>query len=380
MNKIKVSFFIPKLELGGAEKIVVRILQALDKNKFQVKLLLLKLKGPLIEELPQEVLVKELKTSKITFALFELIKYFRQEKPDIFVSFLSHLNAISILGKIFSRVKTKVIISERTTFSHTPEITKNIKNKLFFIFLLKPLARIIYPLADAIVCVSKGVAEDLACFLPISTKGKIRVIYNPIVDEKLYDLANEPVEHPWFLNKEIPVILAVGRLSKAKDYPTLLKAFALVRKNKKIRLVIIGDGEERKNLENLINKLNLSQDVLLLGFEKNPYKYMKRAFLFVLSSKVEGFPNVIVEAMACGIPVISTDCPSGPNEIIKNGENGILIPVGDEKALAEAIIKILDDPFLKDKFSREGKKRAEEFTVKKGVNEYEQLFQEILRK
>lgn len=377
--KIKITFFLPNLEGGGAERSVVRLLRCLNKENLQVTLLLGKIKGPLIEDIPKEVLVKELNVSHIKYAFFKLIKYFRQERPNIFVSFLSHVNVISGLAKIFSRTKTKLIISERTTFSHTPEITKDTKNRLLAFFFLKPLVKFTYPLTDAIVCVSKGVAEDISRFLPSSKINKVRVIYNPIVSDELYNLADQPVEYFWFSNQKIPIILAVGRLTKAKDYPTLLRAFALICKQKKAHLVILGEGEERKNLENLVHKLNLSESVALLGFQKNPYKFMKRVSVFVLSSKREGFPNVLVEAMTCGVPVVSTNCQSGPNEIIKDGENGILVPIGDEKALAKAILKVLNSHSLRQKFSAEGKKRAQDFTVEKSVKEYEKLFQEVLK-
>jgi len=379
MKKIKITFFLPALEAGGAERTMIRLLCGLNKEVFQPTLLLGKIRGPLIKEISEEVLVKELNFSHIRYALFKLIRYFQKEKPEIFVSFLSHLNVFSVLAKIFSRIKTKLIISERTTFSHLPEITKTAKNKLLASIFLKPLVRLTYPLADAIVCVSKGVAEDISQYLPSSKRNKIKVIYNPVVSDELYTLANQPVDHPWFLDKETPVILAVGRLTKAKDYPTLLKAFSLISKKKNVYLIIIGEGEERKNLEELIDKLDISENIALLGFEENPYKYMKKASVFVLSSSREGFPNVLVEAMTCGLPVVSTDCSSGPNEIIENGKNGILVPVGDEKALAEAILKILTNPSLTQKFSLEGKKTAQNFTLEKSVKEYEKLFQEVLK-
>lgn len=377
MGKTKIAFFLPNLGGGGTERSIVKLLDGLNKENFQTSLLLGKAKGPFLKEVPKRILVKELNSSGVSFLLFKLIKYLQQERPDIFVSFLSHVNAISVLAKIFSKTKTKLIISERTTFSHTPEITKTTKNKLLAFFFLKPLVRFTYPLADAIVCVSKGVAEDLSRFL--GTKKKIKVIYNPIVSNKLYILTDQPVEHPLFLNQKVPIILAVGRLTKAKDYPTLLRAFALICKKKKTHLVILGEGEERKNLENLVNKLNLLENIAFLGFQKNPYKYMGKASIFVLSSKREGFPNVLVEAMACGIPVVSTDCQSGPNEIIKNGENGILVPVSDEKSLAEAILQVLNNYPLQKKISAEGKKRAQDFTTEKSVKEYEKLFQEVLK-
>ena len=199
------------------------------------------------------------------------------------------------------------------------------------------------------------------------------------MSNELYVLANQPIEHPWFLNKKIPIILAVGRLTKAKDYPTLLRAFALISKKKKVRLVILGEGEERKSLKNLVRGLDISENIAFLGFQKNPYKYMQKANIFVLSSKREGFPNVLVEAMACGVSVVSTDCQSGPNEIIKNGENGVLVPVGDEKTLAETETTSRGACVQREKFWIEGKRKAQDFTAEKSIKEYEKLFEEVLR-
>jgi len=379
MNKIKIAFYIPNLEIGGTERAMTRLLQGLNKEIFQVSLLLTEEKGPFLKEIPQDISIYNFNTPYVRNTFFKLIKYLQKEKPQILVSFLIHVNIISILAKILSKTNTKIIISERTTFSHLPEIAKTVKDKLLASIFLKPLVKLTYPLADAIVCVSKGVAEDLSQFLSRSKRNKIKVIYNPVVNKELYALANQPIDHPWFLNKEIPVILAVGRLTKAKDYPALLKTFSLISQKQKVHLVILGEGEERKNLEELIDKLNISENINLPGFEENPYKYMKKAEVFVLCSKLEGFPNVLVEAMTLGTPVISTNCQSGPNEIIENGKNGILVPVGNEKVLAKAILKILDNPSLAQKFSLEGKKTAQNFTLEKSVKEYEKLFQEVLK-
>jgi len=378
-NKIKIAFYIPNLTIGGAERVITKFLQGLNKEIFQISLLLAEARGPFLKEIPPDIPIYNFNTPYVKKTFFRLIRYLQKEKPQILVSFLTPTNIICILAKIFSKTNTKIIINEQTTFSQTSKINTNTINKLRVIFILKPLVRITYPFADAIVCVSKGVAEDISQYLPSSKRSKIKIIYNPIVSDELYNLADQPVNHPWFLNKEIPVILAVGRLSIEKDYPTLLKTFSLISKEKKTRLVILGDGEERKNLEELINKLDISENTTLLGFKENPYKYMRRADIFVLSSKLEGFGNVLAEAMATGVPVVSTDCQSGPNEIIENGKNGILVPVGDEKALAEAILKILTNPSLTQKFSLEGKKTAQNFTLEKSVKEYEKLFQEVLK-
>ncbi len=221
-----------------------------------------------------------------------------------------------------------------------------------------------YPKADMIVAVSQGVAEDLIKSFNIP-KEKIQVIYNPITPE-IFQKAKELLGHPWFGPNQPPVILAIGRFTKQKDFPTLLKAFALVRQQRKVRLLILGDGEERPLLEQLTRNLKIQNDVMMPGFTDNPYAFMKRAALFVLSSVYEGLPNVLIEAIALGCPVVSTDCPSGPREILDGGRYGRLVPVGDYEALANAILQTLDnrpDPKVLQQ-------RAAQFSLENAVKEY----------
>jgi glycosyltransferase involved in cell wall biosynthesis len=203
------------------------------------------------------------------------------------------------------------------------------------------LANWFYPWADDIIAVSKGVADDLAhaACLP---RDRIQVIYNPIVTSDLYEKSREPFEHPWFNAGEPPVVLAVGRLTAQKAFDILIRAFARIRARRPTRLLILGEGEDRLALQNLVNQLGLDQDVSLPGFVSNPYAYMAHAAVLTLSSRWEGLPTVLVEAMSLGIPVISTDCPSGPREILRDGQYGRLVPVGDSSALVEAMIAALD--------------------------------------
>jgi glycosyltransferase involved in cell wall biosynthesis len=200
---------------------------------------------------------------------------------------------------------------------------------------------------------------------------KVKVIYNPTVTPEIFRKATEPVQHPWFVDNRVPIILAAGRLHRQKDFPTLLRAFSLLRQNRPCRLVILGDGKKRrrKALRQLAKQLGIEKDVSLPGFVENPFAYMARANLFVLSSAWEGFGNVIVEALACGCPVVSTDCRSGPREILDNGRYGRLVPVGDPEALARAMLEALDDP--DNPCDRETRiQRAMEFSVDKIVDEY----------
>jgi glycosyltransferase involved in cell wall biosynthesis len=184
------------------------------------------------------------------------------------------------------------------------------------------------------------VAGSLLQLSPIPIQ-KVRVIYNPVVSPELYEKADAPVEHPWFQPHQPPVVLAAGRLVALKGYDTLLRAFARVRQETPARLVILGEGPERPNLERLAAELGVAADVDMPGFDPNPFRYMKRAGVFVLSSRYEGLPNVLIQALACGCPVVSTDCPSGPSEILDGGRYGALVPVDDVEAMAGAIVRAL---------------------------------------
>jgi glycosyltransferase involved in cell wall biosynthesis len=198
-----------------------------------------------------------------------------------------------------------------------------------------------FPWADEIVAVSEGVADDFAAVTGLE-RSRIKTIYNPVISTTLVEKAKEPVDHPWFAPGQPPVILAIGRLTKQKNFPTLIRAFDSLRKKRPVHLMILGEGEERMALEGLIQQLGLDDSVSLPGFLDNPYAYLSRAGVFVLSSEWEGLPTVLIEALAVGVPVVSTDCKSGPREILDDGKYGQLVPVGDSATLAEAIGKALN--------------------------------------
>jgi len=377
MNKprIKIAFFLPNLGGGGTERNAVNLVNNLNREKYAVSLVLGKAEGVFINEISKDVPIINLNASYTLGFFLKLIRYFYKEKPDIFISAFPHINIVSIMARDLSGAKAKVVITEQITVSILKRTARNLSRRLVARFILPYLIRFIYPRAEAIICVSRGVADDLSKI--IHSSDKIGVIYNPIAISEIDKLAQDSVDHPWFFDLKIPVILMVGRLNKTKDYLNLLKAFKLVIQKRPARLTILGKGPEEKKIKLFAYKLGLSDNILFLGFQENPYKYMKRASVFVLSSFHEGFGNVIVEAMACGTPVVSTDCMSGPGEIIENGENGILVPVANYKALAEAVLKVLDNPFLARKLSEQGKKRAEYFSIERSVKKYEEIFDKL---
>lgn len=379
MNKIKITFFLQNLEVGGAERSIVRLAKALNKDYFEVSFLLCCASGPLLKDLPTNIKITDLKKSHVGLSLSGVIKYFYREKPDIVLSALDHVNVINIIAGLFCFKKPKIIITERSTFSRVSTHSAiKIRNKLISRFIMPLMAKLLYKKADSIICVSKGVADDISKI--IGSLSNIKVIYNPVIDDSFLELVNEKIEDSNFLKKSLPNVLAVGRLTKAKDYPTLLKAFSIVIKEIPANLLIIGDGEDKSNIIDIINNLKISENVFLLGFQKNPLKYMAKADVFVLSSILEGFPNALVEAMACGVPAIATDCQSGPNEIIEDGKSGFLVPVSDEVILAKMIVKLLKDAELRGRISEEGKKRAKYFSVARSTKEFEDVFLKILNK
>lgn len=229
--------------------------------------------------------------------------------------------------------------------------------------VLQALMRLTYPTAKATIAVSEGVARDLVELLSLD-RAAVLTLYNPITIDDFQVEAEEPLDDPWFAEGEPPVILGVGRLSAQKDFETLVRAFAVVRAQRPARLLILGEGTERPRIESLVSSLRLDEAVRMPGFVMNPFKYMKRSSVFVLSSRWEGFGNVLVEAMACGVPVVSTDCPSGPAEILENGKWGRLVPVGDFGALADAVISTLASG------RRSACARAHDFDVESAVDGY----------
>ena len=339
-EKMKLALFLPSLRGGGAERVMVNLARGFVERGLQVDLVLARAEGPYLSQVPKEVRVVDLGARRVLLSLPGLVRYLRQERPQAMLSTLNHANIIALWAKKLAHVPTRLVVREANTVSMEATNVATLKGKL-----MPHLIRIFYPWADAIVANSRGVAEDLMKLTGLPPDN-IKVIYNPVVTPELFVKAEEPLDHPWFGPGEPPVILGVGRLTKQKDFPTLIRTFALVRKERPARLMILGEGEERPNLEALVRELGLEEDVALPGFVENPYKYMKRAAVFVLSSRWEGLPNALIEALALGAPVVATDCHGGSKEILEGGKWGRLVPVGDVEALADAIVDILSNSEL----------------------------------
>jgi glycosyltransferase involved in cell wall biosynthesis len=340
-SRKRLAIFLPGLYDGGAERTMLNLAVGLVEYGFEVDLVLAQAEGPYLNEVPNSVRLVELNTTHLSaqrtlFSLPSFVRYLRSERPDAMLSSLNYANIVALWAKRLAGVPLRLSISEQNTFS-----VERGKYPGFYRWLLHGLMRLVYPWADTIIAVSEGVAQDLAGVLGIPHE-RIKVIYNPIITPELQIKKEAPLEHPWFGKNQPPIVLAVGRLTKQKGFDILIRAFAQVRRQRIVRLLILGEGEERSALISLVRELDLAQDVELPGFVSNPYPYMANASLFVLSSRWEGLPTVLVEALYCGAPLIATDCPSGPREILKNGKYGRLVPVDDIDCLAQAINSVLD--------------------------------------
>ncbi|MEA5497268.1 glycosyltransferase [Limnoraphis robusta Tam1] len=341
-NRTDVCFFLPNLGEGGIQRTAINLADSFVNKGLKVDFVLDRVTGPFVKQIPDGSRMIDLKYPRLRTSVYSLISYLKREQPKALISYTHYHDEIAILAKRLSGVSTKIAVSTQNTLLGTPR--PPIQNLPGFLgitpYYPHTLIKLFYPWADAVLASSGGVAQDVAQIsgLPLE---QIKVIYNPIVTPKLLERAKEPVDHPWFKTGEPPVILGVGRLTKQKDFETLIQAFYQVRKQQNARLMILGTGLAQARLQSLLHQLGVENDVNLQGFVENPYAYMARAKLFVLSSAWEGFGNVLVEAMAVGTPVISTDCQSGLAEILDHGKYGFLTPVGDYKAMAEEILKVL---------------------------------------
>jgi glycosyltransferase involved in cell wall biosynthesis len=373
-----IALFMPGLGGGGVERVMFNLARVCMERGYRVDLLVCRNEGSFQKQIPPQlnvialrsfpdwwarllILVADPKGVKtwlqsifLPFQGFEqfrcfpdLLRYLRRERPAALLSAMTKPNFMAVWARQLVGAPKRVVVSEHNTFSRILDSPSK-KNRLRRRRLLPPMVKHVYSGADTIVAVSNGVATDLTLTTGI-LRERITTIYNPIVTPQLVGQAAAPLDHPWLQPGAPPLVLGVGRLHEQKDFPTLLKAFARVRAKQAAHLMILGEADAKhatfqSELMTLAAQLGIVPDVALLGFVANPFAYLARADLFVLSSAWEGLPSVLIEALACGCPVVSTDCPSGPREILENGKYGPLVPVGDDVALAEAMLSVLHTP------------------------------------
>ena len=360
MKPNKLAVFISFSGEGGVERMVSTLIQQFSLRDHNVDLLLIKAKGGHLQAVPESVNKVKLGSNHSWLTLWPLVKYLRKEQPQALLAVKHRAIMVALIARRIAGVDTRIIGRLGTNVSTALEGKGRFQK-----WLWHKSMQTIYPMADQLIPVSQGVSDDIAKISLIDTN-KLQVIRNPVVTAKTQSMAEKQLEHPWFQGGEIPVILGAGRFTRQKDFPTLIKAFAQVRNQRPCRLVILGKGGDQQSCRELAASLGIEADVDFPGFDTNPFRYMHRASLFVLSSAWEGSPNVLAEALAVGTPVVSTNCPSGPFEILQNGRFGPLVNVGDAEGLAQAIINTLNNPLPTDTL----KQAVEEYTAEKSASRY----------
>lgn len=370
----KLMIFVPSLAGGGAERTIVNIIKHINKNKYQVVLVMIRnvkkdhQKSKYLKLVEEECKIIYLETTLSKMFIFDIVlklaKCIREEKPNILFSTIYKANIITFLGKVFSRYKVPLVLRESN--NRTAEGISVINKKA---------VSYIYNRASRIISLSKGVAEDLIDNFNINSE-LINVIYNPVDIKEIRKLSLQ-TEHLNIKSGSEKLIISIGRLSEQKDFPTLIKAFKIVSEDINVKLIILGQGPLYGELYDLAKKLKIEDKITFLGFKENPYPYIKQSDLFVLSSQFEGFGHVITEAMALDTPVISSNCKSGPSEIIQDNISGGLFEVGDVNMLANKILTLLDDDLLKANYINAAARRVQDFEVKSIISQYEDVFDQM---
>jgi len=354
--------FLHDLRAGGAERVSVNLANAIRRKGHDVDLVLVNHEGcrAFFDQLDPSICILTLPQSRTLTSAFGFRSYIEEMLPDLVISALTHINVSALTARLFCRHRPRVTIVEHGQFSRERE--KPMPASVRWAYRAAPW---LYPSADVIATVSEGAKRDLSCSIHVAHE-RIAVLHNPVVTDGLIKASFDSVDHPWFKPGEPPVILAVGALRTEKNFPLLIEAFEIVRRRREMRLVIFGEGSEESRISECVLSSEYATDIVLLGFEANPFKYMRRAAMLALSSDHEALPTVLIEAMACGTPVAATNCPTGPSEILLGGELGALADVGDPVALAKALESTLDKPVAADLLM----KRAAHFSAEHAAERY----------
>ena len=333
----RIALLVPTLAGGGISSVVLVIARGLAERGHAVDLVVFNRSGELDGRVPGNVRPVDLGTGKLVLALPKLVAYLKRARPGLVIAASWYAVLVALAAKRFCCPGIRVWVRQDNVHSIQVAHARR-RNRA----VLRAI-RLLLPSAERIIAVSTGVAEDLKRHAP-RIAARVSVVPNPVPHEDIAGLAAAAPGHPWFDDPDVPVILSAGRLVGQKDFPTLIRAFAEVVKSRPARLAILGEGRERDALAGLVRELGVDQAVALPGFVGNPFAWMARARVFAVSSIYEGLSMVLVEAMACGTPAVSTDCPHGPREVLQDGRWGPLVPVGDARALAAAILETLRDP------------------------------------
>jgi glycosyltransferase involved in cell wall biosynthesis len=357
LTGFSMALYVTSMRGGGAERVMMQIATWMADRGARVDLVLLQKEGPYLSRVPETVRIVDLAARRAMTGVPGLISYLRRERPAVLMSTLTINNVMAAWAGRASGGSSRIVLRETTALS---EVVRRRHSRLER--YAGHLARLSYPLADAIVGVSVGVSRDIASMVPAVAE-RTRTIYNPAVSE---DLLDRSARYQRRKCGSIPTFLACGRLVPGKGFETLLRAFARIRRHVTARLTILGEGEQRGALESLSRELRVNGDVDLPGWVQDPFGYMLEADVFVLPSMWEGLPNVLIEALAAGCPVVSTDCPHGPAEILMGGSYGTLVPVGDVAALAAGIMAELET----QRPAEHQRSRAADFSVQRVMPHY----------
>lgn len=331
-NPADVVFLSPTLS-GGLGKVTIKLAETMFARGLSVEIWVLDNNDQ--TAVSTKALIRSIPEGRASSALFTLSKMLQKRRPINVLSASFHVNCVAILAKFISRVTSRLVIAEHTSLENGLETLPWIK---------KTIARfsiaILYRFSDEVIAVSNGAARQVEKYAFLA-ENSVKTIYNPIIDDDIFRASKKEFFHP-FSKIDEKIFLSIGRLSEEKDYPTLIKAFAKTQKMRSSRLIIAGDGPEKNKIKELISELGLRKHIALLGHVKNPHPLYRRADVFVLSSKREGLPTVLIEALAHNCKIVSTDARSGPREILENGRLGILVPTENVNALASAMRESLE--------------------------------------
>jgi len=352
--------------LGGAELSMLNIARGLQKKGLRVTVMAYGRRTDLAEDDKSGIEIIRLNAIRTLGTIGSVFWFLRERRPAVLITALTHTNIISTLVAYLARRETRIIVTEHGQKSLDPDLINGVQ-KVF----LPHLAGLVYMLADEVVAVSKGLATFIEKIFPWRRNKAVRIIYNPVVPTEPPPPAVPP--HPWLEPGQPPVVISVGRLEHDKQFSLLIRAFGRVARRRPARLVILGEGSERKLLETLAIDIGMSEQILFPGFVNNVDNWLQHADVFVCSSLFEGFGNAIVEAMACGITVVSTNCPYGPVEILDHGRYGRLVPSDDVEAMAEAIEGAIDNPMNKDAI----RGRAAVFNEAQCIEAYTKLVRDL---
>lgn len=354
----KVAIFIPDFRVGGAERVSINLANELVSRGFPVDLVVMRLQGSLTAEIDSRIQIVALDTPRPRHVLLPLVRYLRWARPGALLAVMWPLTALSVLARSVSRVRCRLVVAEHTTWSFS-RLAQRPRTRRFIVHTMRWLL----PRADAIVSVSDGASRDLEAFAGLAP-GSVLTVYNPVSGHTHGSSPLRAHLAGWASGPHRR-LLAVGTLKPQKDYPTLLRAMAELS-DVDLQLLILGEGEERSNLETMVMELGLQHRVLMPGFVADTPPVYASADLFVLSSVNEGLPTVLIEALEHGVPVVSTDCPSGPREILEDGRHGTLVPTGDSCALSSAI----RDALSRNHDHEALRIRAQDFSIGKAADAY----------